>query len=82
VPQGESVLDASMMAELIVDKKEIVPQIQKSTGTSRARTKSPAAGRSTIAVGGKAWGRALDSLVPGFGGALGGGVRCLRLDAG
>lgn len=41
-PQGESVLDASMMAELIVTKKEIGPQLKKSTGTSRARTKSPA----------------------------------------
>ena len=29
VPQGESVLDASMMADLIVTKKEIVPQLQK-----------------------------------------------------
>jgi hypothetical protein len=35
VPQGESVLDASMMAELIVTKKEIEPQLKKSTGTSR-----------------------------------------------
>ena len=40
-PQGESVLDASMMAELIVTKKEIVPQLKGSTGTSRARQKSP-----------------------------------------
>src|ERR1035438_5771068 len=29
-PQGESVLDASMMAELIVSKKEIVPQLKES----------------------------------------------------
>jgi len=28
-PQGESVLDAPMMAELIVTKKEIAPQLQK-----------------------------------------------------
>jgi hypothetical protein len=28
VPQGESVLDASMMAELIVTKKEIAPQLK------------------------------------------------------
>ena len=35
-PQGESVLDAYMMAELIVTKKEIGPQLKKSTGTSRA----------------------------------------------
>jgi hypothetical protein len=40
-PQGESVLDASMMAELIVTKKEIGPQLKKSAGTSRARPKSP-----------------------------------------
>jgi hypothetical protein len=39
-PQGESVLDASMMAELIVTKKEIGPQLRKSTGTSRAGPKS------------------------------------------
>jgi hypothetical protein len=43
VPQGESVLDAAMMAELIVTKKEIEPQLKKSTGTSRARPKSPGA---------------------------------------
>ena len=43
-PQGESVLDASMMAELIVTKKEIAPQLKKSAGTSRARPKSPGAG--------------------------------------
>jgi len=33
-----------MMAELIVTKKEIGSQLQKSTGTSRARPKSPVAG--------------------------------------
>ena len=43
-PQGESVLDASMMAELIVTKKEIPAQIKKSTGTSWATPKSPGAG--------------------------------------
>jgi hypothetical protein len=36
-PQGENVFDASMMAELIVTKKEIGPQLKKSAGTSRAR---------------------------------------------
>jgi len=41
VPRGESVLDASMMAELIVTKKEIGPQLKKSAGTSRTGTKSP-----------------------------------------
>jgi len=56
--------------------------LKKSTGTSRARPKCPRRVRSTIAVGGKAWGRALDCLVPWLGGALGGGVRCLSTDAG
>jgi hypothetical protein len=41
-PQGESVLDASMMAELIVTKKEIEPQLKKSAGTSRPGRKAPA----------------------------------------
>jgi hypothetical protein len=35
-PQGENVLDASMMAELIVTKKEIASQLKKSAGTSPA----------------------------------------------
>jgi len=35
-PQGENVLDASMMAELIVTKKEIGVPLKKSAGTSRA----------------------------------------------
>ena len=39
-PQGENVLEASMMAELIVTKKEIGPQLKKSAGTLRARPKS------------------------------------------
>jgi hypothetical protein len=42
-PQGENVLDASMMAELIVTKKEIAAQLKESAGTSRARPKSPGA---------------------------------------
>jgi hypothetical protein len=42
-PQGEDVLDASMMAELIVTKKEIAPQLKRSTGTSQVRPKSPGA---------------------------------------
>jgi len=63
-PQGESVLDASMMAELIVTKKKIGPQLKKSAGTSRARPKSPRRGWSTIAVRGKSWGRVLDPVVP------------------
>ena len=40
-PQGESVLDASMMADLIETKKEIVSQLKKSAATSRAGPKSP-----------------------------------------
>jgi hypothetical protein len=72
-PQGENVLDASMMAELIVTKKEIGPQLKKSTGTSRGRTKSPRRGWSTITVGGKTCGRVLDTLVPGFGALLSAG---------
>jgi len=71
-----------MMAELIVTKKEIAPQLKKSAGTSRATPNSPRRGRSTIAVGGETLRRAFDSLVPGSGGALGGGVYCHSLDAG
>ena len=52
-PQGESVLDASMMAELIVTKKEIVPQLKKSTGISRVRTKSPGAGGQRLQSAGR-----------------------------
>jgi hypothetical protein len=81
-PQGESVLDAAMMAELIVTKKEIGAQLKKSAGNLAGLTENPRRGWSTIAVGGKTWGRVLDCLVPGFGGALGGGVRCLSSDAG
>ncbi|MHB1702325.1 MAG: hypothetical protein ACYCSN_19770 [Acidobacteriaceae bacterium] len=51
-PQGENVLDASMMAELIVTKKEIAPQLQTSTGTSRATSKATAR-VVNVAVGGK-----------------------------
>jgi hypothetical protein len=59
-PQGENVLDASMMAELIVTKKEIVPQLKKSAGTSRARPKSVggACGQ-RLPSAGRLWGRAL-----------------------
>ena len=52
-PLGESVLDASMMAELIVTKKEIWPQLKKSTGTSEARTKSPDAGGQRLPLAGR-----------------------------
>ena len=52
-PQGENVLDASMMAELIVAKKEIAPQLKKSAGTSRDRTKSPGAGGQRLPSAGR-----------------------------
>jgi len=50
---GESVLDASMMAELIVTKKEIASQLKKSTGTSRATPKSPGAGSQRLPLAGR-----------------------------
>ena len=81
-PQGESVLDASMMAELIVTKKEIGPQLKKSTRNLAGQAEKPRRGWSTIAVGGKTPSRAFDSVVPWQGGALGSGVRCLSSDAG
>jgi hypothetical protein len=52
-PQGENALDASMMAELIVTIKEIGPQLKKSTGTSRARPKSPGAGGQRLPSAGR-----------------------------
>ena len=73
VPQGENVLDASMMAELIVTKKEIGPQIKKSTGNFAGHAEKPRSEWSTIAVSGETLRRAFDSLVPGFEGGLGGG---------
>ena len=80
-PQGESVLDASMMAELIVTRKEIWPQLKKSTGHLAGHAEKPRRGWSTIAVGGKTSGRAFDCLVLWFGGAFGGGVHRLSSDA-
>jgi hypothetical protein len=53
LPQGESVLDASMMAELIVAKKEIAAQLKKSAGTSRAKPKSSAAGGQRLPLAGR-----------------------------
>jgi hypothetical protein len=52
-PQGENVLDASMMAELIVTKKEIGAQLKKSAATSRARPKSPGAGGQRLPLAGR-----------------------------
>ena len=54
MPQGENVLDASMMAELIVTRKEIWPQLKKSTGHHAGHAEKPRRGWSTIAVRGKA----------------------------
>jgi hypothetical protein len=71
-----------MMAELIVSKKEIWPQLKKSTGNLADLAEEPRCMWSTIAVIGKASGRAFDSLVRGFGCALGGGVRRLKVVAG
>jgi hypothetical protein len=71
-PQGESVLDASMMAELIVTNKEIGPQLKKSAGTSRVRPNSPARAGNDC----RYWegiGLSIpffDSLVPGSGAVL------------
>jgi hypothetical protein len=80
-PQGENVLDASMMAELIVTKKEIAAQLKKSTGTSRAKPKSPAAGGQR-----SRWREDVGPSTRFFGSlvrvAFGGGVRCLSWDAG
>ena len=71
-----------MMAELIVTKKEIWPQLKKSTRNLAGQDEKPQRVWSTNVVGGKAWGRAIDCLVPGFGGVFRGGVRCLSSDAG
>jgi len=72
-PQGESVLDASMMADFIVTKKGDRASAQKVHRNLADRPKNLRRVWSTIAVGGKAWGRSSDSLVTGFGGAVGGG---------
>jgi hypothetical protein len=80
-PQGESVLDASMMAELIVTKKEIWPQLKKSARNLAGQPEKHRCGWSTIAVGGKNSDRGFDSLVPWFGALLAGG-RCLSSDGG
>ena len=63
-PRGENVLDASMMAKLIVTKKEIAAQLKKSTGNFTGQAEKPRRGRSTIAVGENTWGQAIDSFVP------------------
>jgi hypothetical protein len=42
-----------MMAELIVTKKEIAPQLKKSAGTSRARPNNPGAGGQRLPMAGR-----------------------------
>ena len=59
VPQGESVLDASMMADLIVSKKGDRVPAQTSPPQLRAPGRKAPAWWSTVAVGGKTWKRAL-----------------------
>jgi hypothetical protein len=44
-----------MMAELIVTKKEIGPQLKKFAGTSRARPKSLGAGGQRLPLAGRLW---------------------------
>ena len=56
-PQGENVFDAAMMAELIVTKKEIGPQLKESTRNLAGQAEMARRGWSTIAVGGKTGGR-------------------------
>ena len=65
-PQGENVLDASMMAVLIVTKKEIWPQLKESTRNLAGHAKKPRRGWSTIAACGKTWCRASHSLTLWF----------------
>ena len=59
VPQGESVLDASMMADLIVSKKGDRVPAQTSPPQPRVQSQKAPAWWSTVAVGGKTWKRAL-----------------------
>ena len=82
-PQGENVLEASMMAELIVTKKEIAPQLKESAGTSRPSRKTPA--RAVNDCGWREDAHKAEHSILWFldsGGALGGGGRCLSSDAG
>ena len=65
-----------MIAELIVTKKEIGPQLQKVRRNLAGQAEKPRRGWSTIAVGGKNMGPSIpffDSLVPGFGALLAAG---------
>jgi hypothetical protein len=73
-PKGESVLAASMMAELIVTKKEIAAQLKKPTGNFAGQAEKPRRGQSTIAVGGETLSRAFDHLASWFGGVLVAGI--------
>src|ERR1035441_618641 len=62
-PQGESVLDASMMAELIVTKKEIGPQLKKVHRNLAGGTKSPGAGGQRLPLAG---GHGAEHSIPWF----------------
>jgi len=52
-PQGENVLDASMMAELIVTKKEIWPQLKEFTRNLAGQAESPGAGGQRLRLAGR-----------------------------
>jgi hypothetical protein len=72
-----------MMAELIVTKKEIGPQLKKSAGTSRARPKSVGgAGSQRLPLAGRHGAEQSILWFLGLEGALGGGVRRFSMDAG
>ena len=70
-----------MMAELIVTKKEIEPQLKKSAGTSRATQKSPGVRGQRLSLAGRLGAEHLILWFRDLGGALGGGVRGLSTDA-
>jgi hypothetical protein len=79
-PLGENVLGATMMAELIVTKKKIAPQLPKSIETSWASPKSSGAGGQRLPLV-RRHGAEHCIFGPWVCGALGGGVRCHRSDA-
>jgi len=84
-PQGENVLDASMISswdgQVDCDQKGDRASAQKVHRNLAGQVEKPTA----LVVNDCRWredmSRAIDSLIPWFGGALGGRVRCLSLDA-
>jgi hypothetical protein len=80
-PQGESVLNASMMAELIVTKKEIWPQLKEATRNLAGGTRGPGAGGQRLPLAGR-YGAEHSTLWFLVRGALSGGVCRLRVAAG